>query len=46
MLEKIDSVTEERIQEVAKKYFVKDGLNLAVIGDFDSRQRFEKLLKL
>ena len=46
MLKRIDSVTAEQVQEVAKKYFTKNGLSLAIIGDFDSRQRFEKLLKL
>lgn len=46
MLKKIDSVTSEQIQEAAEKYFVGNGLSLAIIGDFNSRQRFEKLLKL
>lgn len=46
MLKRIDDVSAEQIQEVAYKYFTRDGLSLAIIGDFDSRQRFEKLLKL
>ncbi|MFH1187121.1 MAG: pitrilysin family protein [Candidatus Levyibacteriota bacterium] len=46
LLKKIDSVTREQIEEVTKKYFTKKGLSLAIIGDFDSRQRFENLLKL
>ena len=53
-LKKIDSITVEDIQKVAKKYFTEKGLNLAVIGNFGkdkktenaNRQRFEKLLKL
>lgn len=45
-IKKIDAVTIEKIENVAKKYFVEKGLNLAVIGNFSSGQDFEKLLKL
>lgn len=46
LLEKIDEVTKDEVEAVAKKYFRKSGLNLAIIGNFEDRQRFEKLLKL
>ena len=46
IINKIDAVTLERIENVAKKYFVEKGLSLAVIGNFTSGQEFEKLLKL
>lgn len=50
-IEKIDKLTVEKVYLAAKKYFVKAGLNLAVIGNFPSGQlpsgqRFEKLLRL
>ena len=46
LLKKIDAVTLDEVEAVAKKYFVNSGLNLAIIGNFTDRQRFEKLLKL
>ena len=46
LLKKIDKVTLEKVQAVSRKYFVEKNLNLAIIGNFDDRQRFEKLLKL
>jgi len=46
LLKKIDAVTEKDIMRVAKKYLKNDGLNLALIGNFNNGQRFEKLLKL
>ncbi len=46
IIAKINEVTVDEVQKVAKKYFVNKGLNLAVIGNFPSGQRFEKLLKL
>ena len=46
LLEEIDKVTLDQVETVAKKYFVSSGLNLAIIGNFEDRQRFEKLLKL
>ena len=38
-------MTVEDVEAVAKKYFKEKQLNLAIIGNFDDRQRFEKLLK-
>jgi predicted Zn-dependent peptidase len=46
VLAKIDGVTLEDVARVAKVYLVEQTLNLAIIGDFDDRQRFEKLLQL
>ncbi|MFA5196637.1 MAG: pitrilysin family protein [Bacteroidales bacterium] len=46
IMKKIDAVTVEQIENVAKKYFVEKNLNVAIIGNFTSRQQFEKLLKL
>ncbi|MBI2613476.1 MAG: insulinase family protein [Candidatus Levybacteria bacterium] len=46
VIKKIDAVTVEQIEKVAKKYFVEKGLNLAIIGNFEDRQSFENLLHL
>lgn len=45
IISKIDKVTMEEVEMAAKKYFKQDQLNLAIIGNFPDRQRFEKLLK-
>lgn len=45
ILVKIDKVTVEDIQRVAEKYLGKNPLNLAVIGNFEDKERFEKLLE-
>ena len=45
-MKKIDAVTIKQIENVAKKYFVEKGLNIAIIGNFPSGQEFEKLLHL
>lgn len=45
-LAKIESVTANDIQRVAKDIFRPEKLNLALIGPFKNKQRFEKLLKL
>ena len=46
LIEKINSVTLAQVEAIAKKYFKQESLNLAIIGNFIDRQRFEKLLKL
>lgn len=46
ILLKIDKVGIEEVQEVGRRYFRNQHLNLAVIGDFEDGQRFEKLLEL
>ena len=43
---KIDSVTAEDIQKIAKDIFRPEKLNLALIGPFGNKKKFEKLLKL
>jgi len=45
IIAKIDKITIDDVQAVAQKYFKEEQLNLAIIGNFDDRQRFEKLLK-
>lgn len=44
VLEKIEAVTAEDIQRVAKDIFVNQKLNLAVIGPFKKEEMFDKLL--
>ncbi len=46
VLKKIDKVTEAEVMKVAKKYITEKTLNLALIGDFTSKVKFEKLLSL
>lgn len=46
VIEKIRKVEIEDLVRVAKKIFVNKNLNLAIIGQFDSRQRFKNLLEL
>lgn len=43
---KIDEVTLENLERVAKNIFRPEKLNLAVIGPFKDGQKFEKLLRL
>lgn len=45
IFKKLDGVTLEEVYEVAKEIFVPERLNLAIIGPYDNRERFEKLLK-
>lgn len=45
LLAKIDQVTADDIQRVAKDIFKQNRLNLAVIGPFKDEKRFENLLK-
>lgn len=42
--QELDKVSAEDVVEVAKKFFVKDRINLAIIGPYKSKARFEKLL--
>ena len=46
VIAQIQAVTAEQIQAVAKEIIKNDGLNLAVIGPFKDKERFEKILKL
>lgn len=44
VLNKIDAITAEDVERVAQKYFDRKKLNLAIIGNFQDGQKFEKLL--
>lgn len=44
-LERIDKVTIEDLQNVAKELFVKTRYNLQIIGPFQSSEKFEKILR-
>lgn len=46
VIAKIEAITLEEVESLAKKYFKEESLNLAIIGNFSDRQKFEKLLKL
>lgn len=45
ILLKIDKVTLEEVSNVAQKYIGRSPLNLAVIGNFADKKRFERLLE-
>lgn len=45
-LSKIDEVTAEDIKRVANDIFQNKGLNLAVIGPYEDKNKFNKILKL
>ena len=42
---KIDAVTADEIQKTAQEIFKKESLNLAVIGPFKDKEKFERLLE-
>ncbi len=44
-LQKIDAVSVEDIQNVAKDLFVKDKFNLQVIGPFKNTEKFDRILR-
>lgn len=46
IIRKINKVSLADLEKIAKKYILEKTLNLAVIGNFNDGQRFEKLLKL
>lgn len=45
IIERIDKVTMSDVYEYAKSIFKPEKLNLAIIGPFDDKERFEKLIK-
>ena len=45
-LKKYQAVTEKEVQNLAKELFVKEKLNLALIGPFKSDKKFYKQIKL
>jgi predicted Zn-dependent peptidase len=44
VLKKVDNVTIEQVESVGQKYFVNEGLNLALIGNFSEKDALEKVL--
>lgn len=42
---KIDAVTKEQIQTLAKEKFIKDNLNLAIVGPFKEKQKFQEIIE-
>jgi len=44
-MKEIEKVTSDDINRVAKKIFVNQGLNLAVVGPFTDKEKLVKLLK-
>lgn len=46
LITKIDKITAEEVEAVGKEFFINNGLNLAMIGNFEDRQKLESLLKL
>jgi predicted Zn-dependent peptidase len=45
-IKKIDDVNLEEVIEVGKEYFRNEGLNMAIIANFDNKDKFEKLLEI
>lgn len=45
VLAQIDAVTLEEVVAAACKYIKPENMNLAIIGDFEDKERFEKLLR-
>lgn len=46
IIEHLDKVTKDDVEQVGKEFFVNGTLNLALIGNFEDRQKLENLLKL
>lgn len=46
LIAKVSKVSRKEVENVAKKFFKEESLNLAIIGNFTDRQKFEKLLSL
>ncbi len=46
IMKHLDNVTKEDVEAVGKEFFIKETLNLALIGNYEDRQRLEELLKL
>lgn len=44
-MDRIDKVTLEDVHRVAKEYLDTKAMSMAIIGNFESKERFEKLLK-
>lgn len=46
ILAQLDAVTKEDVENVGKEFFKNENLNLALIGNFEDRQKIDELLKL
>jgi len=46
VINQIDKITKEEVEGVGKEFFNQKRLNLALIGNFEDRQKLEDLLKL
>jgi predicted Zn-dependent peptidase len=46
VINQIDKVTKEDVEAVGKEFFKEQTLNLALIGNFEDKQKLESLLKL
>lgn len=46
IIKRIDAVTMDEVEEAGKRHFKNEGLNLALIGNFDNRQALENVLQL
>jgi predicted Zn-dependent peptidase len=46
IIKKIDAVTLDQVEAVGKKYFTNEGLNLALIGNFENKDALQSVLKL
>lgn len=44
VLTQIDAVTKEEIEKVGQKYFNNEGLNLALIGNYNDKEKLEEVL--
>ena len=45
IFDEIDKVSIADVERVAKKIFVPEGLNLAIIGPYSSQAKFEKIIE-
>jgi predicted Zn-dependent peptidase len=46
VIRQIDNVTKDDVESVGREFFKEETLNLALIGNFEDRQKIEELLKL
>ncbi|MBI4033098.1 MAG: insulinase family protein [Candidatus Blackburnbacteria bacterium] len=46
VINRVMEVTAEDVQRVAREFFVPERLNLAIVGPFSDKSKFEKLLKI
>lgn len=45
VLASIEKVTKEQVENAGKRYFINEGLNLALIGNYSDKQRLENTLR-